>query len=85
MAYQKLQPSRASVVTKSDTVDIPNPGNGEVEGCVLYVGTGGILRVLTAGGDDITLQNVANGTFIPIQVIRVFSSITTANNIVALW
>jgi len=85
MAYQKLQAARAAVVTKSDTVDIPNPGNGEVEGCVLYVGTGGILRVLTAGGDDITLQNVPNGTFIPIQVIRVFASTTTANNIIALW
>ena len=85
MAYQKLQAARAAVVTKSDTVDIPNPGNGQVEGCVLYVGTGGILRVLTAGGDDITLQNVPNGTFIPIQVIRVFASTTTANNIVALW
>ena len=39
MAYQKLQQSRAAVVTKSDTVDIPNPGNGEVTGCILYVGT----------------------------------------------
>ena len=85
MAYQKLQQSRAAVVTKSDTVDIPNPGNGAVEGCILYVGTGGILRVLTAGGDDITFQNVPNGTFIPVQVVRVFASTTTANNIVALW
>lgn len=85
MAYQKLQASRATVVTKSDTVDITNPGNGEVEGCVLYVGTGGILRVLTAGGDDITFQGVPNGTFIPVQVVRVFDTTTTANNIVALW
>lgn len=85
MAYQKLQASRAVVVTKSDTVDIPNPGNGQVEGCVLYVGTGGILRVLTAGGDDITFQNVPNGTFIPVQVVRVFDTTTTALNIVALW
>jgi hypothetical protein len=85
MAYQKLQPSRAAAVTKSDTVDIPNPGNGEVEGCVLYIGTGGILRVLTAAGDDITFQNVPNGIFFPIQVVRVFASTTTANNIIALW
>ncbi len=84
MAYQKLQAARAALVTKSDTVDIPNPGNGEVEACVLYVGTGGILRVLTAGGDDITFQNVPVG-FFPVQVIRVFASTTTANNIVALW
>jgi hypothetical protein len=51
----------------------------------LYVGTGGTLRVLTAGGNDITLVNVADGTFIPIQVIRVFSSTTDAADIVALW
>lgn len=85
MAYQKLQPARASVVTKSDTVDIPNPGNGQVEGCVLYVGTGGVLRVLTAGGDDVTFRNVPNGTFLPVQVIRVFSTTTTATDILALW
>lgn len=85
MAYQKLQPARASVVTKSDTVDIPNPGGGAVEGCVLFVGTGGILRVLTAGGDDIIFRNVPNGTFIPVQVIRVFASTTNATDIVALW
>ena len=85
MAYQKLQQSRAAVVTKSDTVDIPNPGNGQVEGCVLYVGTGGILRVLTAGGDDITFTNVPNGFLTKFQVIRVFNTTTTANNIVALW
>jgi hypothetical protein len=85
MAYQKLQQSRAAVVTKSDTVNIPNPGNGAVEGCVLYVGTGGILRVLTAGGDDITFTNIPNGFLTTFQVIRVFNTTTTANNIVALW
>jgi hypothetical protein len=84
MAYQKLQAARAALVTKSDTVDIPNPGNGAVEACVLYIGTGGILRVLTAAGDDITFQNVPVG-FFPVQVVRVFASTTTANNIVALW
>ncbi len=85
MAYQKLQQSRAAVVTKSDTVDIPNPGNGEVTGCILYVGTGGILRVLTAGGDDITFTNVPNAFVTTFQVIRVFNTTTTATNIIALW
>jgi len=85
MAYQKLQQSRAAAVTKSDTVDIPNPGNGQVEGCVLYVGTGGILRVLTAAGDDITFINVPNGFLSTFQVVRVFATTTTADNIVALW
>jgi hypothetical protein len=40
---------------------------------------------MTADGDDVTLVNVADGTFIPIQVIRVFSSTTDATNIIALW
>ena len=85
MAYQKLQVSRAAVVTPSNTADIVSPSGGPNEGCVLYVGTGGILRVLTAGGDDITFQNVPNGNFIPVQVVRVFATTTTALNIVALW
>ena len=85
MAYQKLQAGRALAVTKSDTVDIPDVSGGENNGCVLYVGTGGTLRIITVGGDDVTLTNVPNGTFIPIQVLRVFNTTTTATNILALW
>lgn len=85
MAYQKLQAGRATAVTKSDTDDIVAPTGGPNDGCVLYVGTGGILRVLTIGGDDITLKNVPNGSFIPVQVLRVFATTTTATDIVALW
>lgn len=85
MAYQKLQAARAASVTKSDTVDIVAPTGGPNDGCVLYVGTGGILRVLTAGGDDVTFKNVPNGTFIPVQVVRVFAATTNATDIIALW
>lgn len=85
MAYQKLQAGRAADVVKSDTVDIPSVSGGENNGCVLYVGTGGLLRVLTVGGDDVTFKNVPNGTFIPVQVLRVFASTTSATDIIALW
>ena len=91
MANLKLQTSRAAAVTPSDTVNIPYPGDTTASPnesrwpCVLYVGTGGILRIMTADGDDVTLQNVPDGSFIPIQVIRVFSSTTTATDIIALW
>ena len=88
MAYQKLQASRAAVVTLSDTVDIPNisdqSGRGN-NGCVLYVGTGGDLRVLTAGGDDVVFTGFPDGGFLPVNVVRVFSTNTTAANILALW
>ena len=86
MAYTKLQANRANAVTPSDTVDIPSPDpSHQNRGCVLYVGTGGTLVVRTAGGDDMTLTNVADGTFIPVQVIRVFATATTATDILSLW
>ncbi len=154
MAYQKLQPSRALAVIKSDDVDIPNPsmlvadsvstltvGNKLVDstqdfiaagvrvgdivysgtnavtvkavdsatqldtapvtiasgstyqlysqntpsnGCVLYVGTGGDLEVITAAGDTVTFSNMANGTFLPVQALRVLATGATVD-IIALW
>ena len=86
MSYQKIQPRRAAIVVPSDTVDIPFVGApDDVWACVLYVGTGGDVRVLTDGGDDIVLKNVADGTFLPVQVKRVFSTNTSASGIIALW
>ena len=54
-------------------------------GCVLYAGSGGSIRVLTIGGDDLTFVGTAAGAFIPVQVKRVFSTGTAATNIIALW
>ena len=89
MAYQKLQASRAAAVTPSDTANIPSVSGpaGETvnNGCVLYVGGLGDVRVLTAGGDDVVFSAVPAGTFVPVNVVRVFSTNTTATNIVALW
>lgn len=52
---------------------------------VLYVGGAGNLRVLTEGGDDVTFNGVLAGSYLPIQVYRVFATNTTATNIVAIW
>jgi len=88
MAVQKLQAGRAAAVTPSDTVDIPSvstqDGSGN-NGCVLYVGTGGTLKVSTIGGDEVTFTGIVSGTFVPVQVLRVWSTGTSASNIVALW
>ena len=54
-------------------------------GCVLYVGGAGDLRVLTSSGSDITFTGVLAGSFIPVQVKRVFSTSNTATSILALW
>jgi len=88
MSYQRLQVGRAAAVTPSDTVNIPSvssqDGSGN-NGCVLYVGGAGNLRVLTIGGDDVLFSNIQAGSFLPVQVKRVYSTNTTATGIVALW
>jgi hypothetical protein len=55
------------------------------EACVLYIGTGGNLRVLTASGQDVVFANTVGGTFLPVQVLKVFSTGTAASDLVALW
>jgi hypothetical protein len=85
MSYQKLQSGRAAAVTPSDTANIPSLTGGTNNGCVLYVGGTGDLKVLTIGGDEVVLVNIQGGTFVPVQVLRVFATGTTAASIVALW
>ena len=88
MAYQKLQAYRASVVTPSDTADIPSvstqDGAGN-NGCVLYIGGAGNIKVTTAGGDTVTFTGVLAGSFFPVQVLRLWSTGTTATSVIALW
>lgn len=55
------------------------------QGAVLYVGTGGNIKVTTSGNDILTFVNVQDGTFFPINVLKVFATGTTASNIIALW
>ena len=88
MAYQKLQVSSAAVVVPNDTLDIPSLSTSPEQrnnGCVLYVGTTGDVRVLTAGGNDVVFKSVLGGSYMPVQVLRVFETNTTASNIIALW
>lgn len=88
MAYPKLQAGRAAAVTPSNTDNIPNvateDGSGN-NGCVLYVGGAGTLKVKTVGGDEVTFVGITAGSFIPVQVLQVFSTGTSATNIIALW
>ena len=86
MSYQRVQVRRAAAVTKSDTVDIPSINGGtDNRGPVLYIGGAGNVRVLTEGGDDVIFYGVAAGQFLPVHVVRVFLTDTSATNIVALW
>lgn len=60
-------------------------GYNTYEGAVLYVGGAGNIAVETFGGDVVTFNGVNAGQFLPVQVMKVKSTNTTATNIVALW
>jgi len=60
---------------------------GKSEGFTLFVGTGGpatVLRIQTLTGQDVSLLNIPDSSFIPIQVQRVWATTTTCSNIIAL-
>ena len=70
---------RAIAVNPSNSINLP------VVSRAIYVGTGGNITVLMQGGDTVTIQNVADGTILPIRVSRVNATDTTASNIVSFW
>jgi len=59
--------------------------NNRKEGCVLYIGAGGTLRVITASGQDVTFYGILGGSFLPVNVLKVFQTGTSASELVALW
>ncbi len=81
-----VQSGRAAAVTPSNTTNIPSVSGGtNDEGCILYIGGAGNLKVLTIGGDEVTFFAVPAGTTLQVRVRRVFATGTAATNIVALW
>jgi hypothetical protein len=58
---------------------------GDNNGCVLYIGGTGSVDVTTAGGDRVTFVDMLTGQFVPVQVIKVWSTGTSATDILALW
>ena len=81
-----MQAGRAAAVTPSNTTNIPSVSGGtNEEGCILYVGVTGNVKVRTIGGDDVVFVGVQAGTILQVRVLRVFSTGTTSTDIVALW
>jgi len=68
-----------AVYAMSPQTSMGNPG------CFLYVGGTGNVSVVTIGGDIIVFNGVPAGTTLPIQVVKLRSTGTTATLINALW
>jgi hypothetical protein len=73
-----MYPGDAAAVTPSNTVNFSEPS-------VLWIGSGGVVRVLTAQGSDVTFTGVLGGAVLPLQVLRVYETNTTATNIVRVF
>jgi hypothetical protein len=70
----------AAAVTPSDGSDLANFSRA------LFVGGAGAVKVDMVGGTTaVTLTGVVAGTVLPMRVSRVYSTGTTATNIVALY
>jgi hypothetical protein len=68
----------AAAVTPNDSTGI-RPTRG------LFIGGAGNVKVDMALGNTVTFSNLLGGIILPIQVIKVYSTDTTATNIVALY
>lgn len=59
--------------------------SGSIYATALYVGTGGDIKVDMENEDSaVTFAGVADGSILPIRVKRVYSTDTTASDIVGL-
>ena len=71
-------PGDAAAVTPNDSTNLSQPS-------VIYVGGSGNVKVRTAQGTDVTFNAVSAGTVVPVQVVRVWSTGTTATSMLAIF
>jgi len=70
----------AKSITLSNSVVISPPLGA------IFVGTGGDVKVrLKASGADVTLLGIPTGATLNIRVDKVYSTGTSASNIVGMW
>lgn len=68
----------AAAVVPSDAADLPNASRA------IYVGTTGDLKVTMVGGETVTFKTVPVGV-LHLRIARVWSTGTTATNLVVTW
>lgn len=73
--------SKAADVTPANGADLPNPGR-------IFIGStsgGAAVKVDTFGGQTVTFATVIAGTMLPVAVRRVYSTGTTATNLIVVY
>lgn len=82
--HKMFPATNAAAVTPSDTADLATVSRG------IFIGTGGNLAITLKGNMAAdtagkVFKNVPSGTFFPFRVSRVWSTNTTAADIVVVW
>jgi hypothetical protein len=67
----------------ADDYTIYTAGNNN--SCLIYVGVGGDVAIETSAGDQVTLVGLPTGSFVPVHLVKVRATGTTATSIIALW
>lgn len=68
----------AVAITTSDSVNFIHPCRG------VYVGGAGDINAVM-GSAAVLFSNVAAGSVLPIEPVRINSTNTTATNLIAMW
>jgi hypothetical protein len=80
LSQLKLQATEAVAVTTHNTNDLPTIQ------ALIYVGVGGDVKVDVSGsGEAIVFKNCIAGTVLPVKVDKVYTTGTSATNLVALY
>ena len=73
-----MYPGDAAAVTPNDSVNFSTAS-------VVWIGTAGNVKVTTSQGTDVVFTSVPGGTVLPVQVLRVWATGTSATNIVRIF
>lgn len=75
-----ISPARsASSVVPNDSTPLPKVSRA------IYIGQGGDLSVTMVDGDQVVFEAVPSGAMLPIRVLGVHATGTSAASILSLW
>jgi len=85
MADVLEQPTRWRIPEESDVAGtlITKSGNSDPveKGGVIYVGTGGDIKVTSISGDIVTFKNFPSGQYLIGSWIQIYDTLTTASDL----
>lgn len=76
----RMVPGRGGAAITPD-----NNGNFNPNYRAIYCGQKGDIKVDLVNGDTVTFQNVQSGTWLPVEVTRVYATGTSASNLVGVY